>query len=99
MEYLADVSRLLFAALVLAVALILLKAAGAAVGWGIQFQQPLFLALLTLIVVLFAANLFGLFEIPLPEDLHAADGHAPALREVQRRRVPLCEDARHTEPP
>ena len=46
--------------------MIFLKSAGAVVGWGIQFQQPLFLAVLTLILVLFAGNLFGLFEIPLP---------------------------------
>jgi suppressor for copper-sensitivity B len=65
-SFLASAAGILFSFLVLATALILLKSAGAAVGWGIQFQQPLFLAILTLILVLFAANLFGLFEIPLP---------------------------------
>jgi suppressor for copper-sensitivity B len=65
-SFLASAAGIVFSFLVLAAALIVLKSAGAIVGWGIQFQQPLFLAVLTLILVLFAANLFGLFEIPLP---------------------------------
>ena len=65
-SFLASAAGILFSFLVLAAALIFLKSAGAVVGWGIQFQQPLFLAVLTLILVLFAGNLFGLFEIPLP---------------------------------
>ncbi len=35
-------------------------------GWGVQFQQPLFLIALVAVVTLFAANLLSLFEIPLP---------------------------------
>lgn len=42
------------------------KAAGAAIGWGVQFQQPVFVAALTVIVVLFCLNLWGLFELRLP---------------------------------
>jgi suppressor for copper-sensitivity B len=52
--------------LVLAAAAAGLKAAGYAAGWGIQFQQPWFLAIMAAILALFAANLFGLFEIRLP---------------------------------
>jgi suppressor for copper-sensitivity B len=51
---------------VLGAAMIGLKAAGVAVGWGVQFQQPLFLAAMMGIVVLFAANLWGVFEVPMP---------------------------------
>lgn len=51
---------------ILAGALIALKGAGAAIGWGIQFQQPWFLAAMTVIVVLFACNLWGFFEVRLP---------------------------------
>jgi suppressor for copper-sensitivity B len=36
------------------------------VGWGLQFQQPLFLVFMVVLVALFAANLWGFFEIPLP---------------------------------
>ena len=48
---------------VLALAVIALRAAGTAVGWGFQFQEPLFVAGVSAVVVLFAANLFGVFEI------------------------------------
>ena len=51
----------------LALALIAIRAGGGAVGWGIQFQSPVFLAVMAGIVTLFAANLFGLFEITLPQ--------------------------------
>jgi suppressor for copper-sensitivity B len=43
-----------------------LRAAGLAVGWGIQFQQPVFLAFMISILTLFACNMWGLFEIRLP---------------------------------
>ncbi|SDH57712.1 protein-disulfide reductase DsbD family protein [Roseospirillum parvum] len=43
-----------------------LKAAGLAVGWGIQFQQPVFLGVMALLLTLFAANLWGFFQVPLP---------------------------------
>lgn len=52
--------------LVLGIIAILVKQAGYAVGWGIQFQQPLFISLLTLLVLLFALNLLGRFEFRLP---------------------------------
>ncbi len=57
-------SMLLLAAVVVAV-----KVGGQAVGWGFQFQEPRYLVGLTLFVVLFALNLFGVFELqafPLP---------------------------------
>ena len=51
---------------ILAAALIALKAAGSAIGWGIQFQQPWFLAGMALITTLFAASLWGWMPIGLP---------------------------------
>lgn len=65
-SFLASAAGIIFTFLVIASALIGLKLAGAAVGWGIQFQQPWFLVALTLIVSLFAFNLWGIFEIALP---------------------------------
>lgn len=53
----------------LAAAAVAARSAGQAVGWGVQFQEPVFVALLTLIVLLFCLNLWGLFEIPLPARL------------------------------
>ncbi|MCZ6886387.1 MAG: protein-disulfide reductase DsbD family protein [Alphaproteobacteria bacterium] len=64
--FLATAAGIVFSFMVLAGGAIVLKFAGIAVGWGIQFQAPLFLVVMAGIVVLFAANLFGLFEIPLP---------------------------------
>ncbi|WP_232480557.1 protein-disulfide reductase DsbD [Roseomonas sp. KE2513] len=64
--FLASAAGILFSFLVLATAMVGLKIAGAGIGWGIQFQQPLFLILLVILLTLFSANLLGLFEIPLP---------------------------------
>ena len=52
--------------LILGAGLAVLKVAGASIGWGIQFQQPAFLAFMISILVLFAANMFGIFEFMLP---------------------------------
>lgn len=54
------------------------KAAGSAVGWGIQFQQPGFVAFLAVIVVLFSLNMWGLFEISLPGRLAQLGGKVAA---------------------
>ncbi len=43
-----------------------LRAAGRGAGWGVQFQEPLFVAFLSVVVVLFALSLWGVFELPLP---------------------------------
>ena len=45
------------------------QGAGLAAGWGIQFQQPLFLAAMALLLTLFACNLFGFFELRMPAAL------------------------------
>ncbi len=63
--------------LALAALAIGLKQAGAAVGWGIQFQQPGFLALMVVLLALFAANLWGVFEIPMPTVLFNRGGGVP----------------------
>lgn len=50
----------------LGVLIIVLKAGGTQVTWGaFQFQNPLFVVGLSVLVFLFAMNLFGLFEITL----------------------------------
>jgi suppressor for copper-sensitivity B len=62
--------------LLLATALAALKALGAQVGWGIQFQQPLFLIGMTAILVVLAANLLDLYEIRLPIQLGGIVGRS-----------------------
>jgi len=64
--FLASAAGILVSFVVLAVATAVAKMVGAAVGWGIQFQQPVFLAFLIAVVTLFAGNLAGFFEIPVP---------------------------------
>jgi suppressor for copper-sensitivity B len=61
----------------LALAAIAAHAAGAAVGWGVQFQHPSFVAFLAVVVVLFCLNLWGMFEIPLPRALARLGGTGP----------------------
>ena len=63
---LAYTGGILAALLALAAAVIGLRAAGHAVGWGFQFQEPLFVAILSGVVLLFALNLLGVFELGVP---------------------------------
>jgi thiol:disulfide interchange protein/DsbC/DsbD-like thiol-disulfide interchange protein len=52
----------------LALFLIALKAAGREITWGgFQFTNPYFVLALSVIVLVFALNLFGVFEISLPQ--------------------------------
>ena len=54
----------------LAVLLIALKGAGRDVTWGgFQFTNPYFVLVLSVIVLVFALNLFGVFEISLPRSV------------------------------
>ena len=64
--FFATASGILLSFLVLAGAMIGVRMAGVAVGWGAQFQQPVFLAGMAALTTLFAANLWGWLEIPLP---------------------------------
>jgi len=49
--------------LALAGAVVGLRAAGTAVGWGFQLQEPIFLVAISALLVALALNLFGAFEI------------------------------------
>ncbi len=71
---LATAAGILLSFLLLAGAAIAAAAAGAAVGWGVQFQRPGFVAFLLVVVTLFCFNLWGLFEIPLPGALARLGG-------------------------
>ena len=62
----------------LALAAILARAGGAAIGWGVQFQEPAFVATLTVVVLLFCLNLWGIFEIPLPGRLAGVASSGPS---------------------
>ena len=64
--FVATTAGIIVSFLVLATGLVVLKSLGLAVGWGIQFQQPLFIVTMVLILTLFAANMWGFFEVRLP---------------------------------
>jgi len=54
----------------LAILLIALKGAGRDVTWGgFQFTNPYFVLALSVIVLVFALNLFGVFEVSLPQSV------------------------------
>jgi thiol:disulfide interchange protein len=50
----------------LALLMIALKAAGHQITWAFQFTNPLFVVVMSAVVLVFALNLFGVFEITLP---------------------------------
>lgn len=57
-----------------------MKAAGAEIGWGIQFQSVMFLASMTVLILAFALGTAGLFEVALPPAVatkltQMTDGH------------------------
>ncbi|HNM64066.1 MAG TPA: protein-disulfide reductase DsbD family protein [Accumulibacter sp.] len=54
---------IVFSFLVLASTLLLLRAGGAALGWGFQLQSPLLVALLAYLMLLVGLNLSGVFTL------------------------------------
>ncbi len=74
---LATAAGILISFWALAAAAVAARSAGAAVGWGVQFQEPVFVTALAVVVILFCLNLWGLFEIPLPVFLARAAGSGP----------------------
>ena len=77
--FVASAAGILFCFLLLGTVAVGLQSAGLAAGWGIQFQQPVFLAFMIAVITLFACNMWGLFEIRLPgsvTDIAATAGTA-----------------------
>ncbi|WEM45914.1 protein-disulfide reductase DsbD family protein (plasmid) [Photobacterium sp. DA100] len=65
MQFLSSAAGIITSFWLLAGFLITLKLSGQALGWGVQFQSPYFIAAMVIITALFAANMLGLFEIRL----------------------------------
>ena len=64
--FLATAAGIIVSFLAIAGGLIAVKSAGRTIGWGIQFQEPAFIAAMAVLVTIFACHLAGLFEVPLP---------------------------------
>jgi len=82
LSFLASAAGIISSFLALAAVLIALKGAGLAIGWGIQFQHPWFLVAMALVVTLFACNLWGFFEVHLPQgvaEIGAPETHVHGL--------------------
>ncbi len=60
--------------LVLAGLVIGVQQAGKSASWGMQFQNPQFLVVLTILVTLVALNLFGVFEVTMNSSVMGAAG-------------------------
>ena len=75
--FLATSAGILLSFLLLAGVMIALRSVGVSVGWGLQFQQPVFLAGMAGLTTLFAANLWGWFEVPLPRFIADRAPNAP----------------------
>lgn len=61
---------IVFSYVLLGISMILLRELGVSIGWGIQFQQPLFLMIIGFILSVFSFNLFGLYNFNTPKFLN-----------------------------
>lgn len=68
-SFLVTAAGIMFSFFVLASVTVLLKQLGLKLGWGVQFQQPLFLIFLILLLTVFTASMWGLYQINLPHFL------------------------------
>lgn len=68
-EFAATAAGIIAAILAIGLVVAVLKTGGSAVGWGLHFQQPGFLAFMILVLTVFGASLTGAFNIPLPARL------------------------------
>jgi thiol:disulfide interchange protein DsbD len=59
-------SGILVSVWALALLLFILKTAGQFAGWGFQFQSPVFVIAVALVLFILALNLFGVFEFSMP---------------------------------
>lgn len=75
-RFVASAAGVTVSFLLLAAVLAGLKSVGAQIGWGIQFQQPLFLIGMAAILVALGANLLDLYEIHLPWRLASLFGQS-----------------------
>ncbi|MGU3524738.1 protein-disulfide reductase DsbD family protein [Enterobacteriaceae bacterium C23F] len=64
-QFMASSAGIVTSFLALALMMTALRLSNQALGWGIQFQNPWFIAGMALVMVLFSASLLGLFEIRL----------------------------------
>ncbi len=77
--------------LALAMLVILLKSAGESVGWGFQFQEPIFVIAMSTLVFAFGLSLFGVFEISVPRLLLLKAGQVSSPGQTKSALAPFAE--------
>ena len=65
-RFLAGASGIMTSFMLLAAGLALIRIAGGTVGWGIQFQNPVFLILMIVLIGIFALSLIDGVRFPVP---------------------------------
>lgn len=60
--FFSTILGIVFCFSVFAIITVILKSIGSSVGWGLQFQNSYFLLFLLIVLMIFTANLVGLFE-------------------------------------
>jgi len=68
-QFLASAAGILVSFWLLAGFIFVLKVSGQAIGWGIQFQSPWFIAVMVVITALFSLNMLGAFEFSLSSNV------------------------------
>lgn len=69
LSFLATILGILSSFIILGLIVIYFKKVGVQIGWGFQFQQPIFLISIILILFLFTINQLGFFELSAPTSL------------------------------
>lgn len=68
-QFLASVAGIIASFMALAAFMTLLRLSNHALAWGVQFQNAWFIGFMALVMLLFSASLFGLFEFRLPSSM------------------------------
>jgi len=68
-QFLASAAGIIVSFWLLAAFIFALKVSGQAIGWGIQFQSPWFIAVMVVITAVFSLNMLGAFEFSLSSNL------------------------------
>ena len=76
LRFLAGAAGIVTSFMLLAAGLAILRFAGGTVGWGIQFQNPLFLSVMIVMLGVFALSLLDRLIIPVPRFAQSLTGLA-----------------------
>jgi len=68
-QFLASAAGIIVSFWLLAAFIFALKVSGQAIGWGIQFQSPWFIAVMVVITAVFSLNMLGAFEFSLSSNV------------------------------